>query len=270
MKRRKIAFLSLLASLTLLASGCGAASSGGSDSAGDNSLSNVQSKGELIIATEGTYKPFTFHEDGGSGALTGYDVEIAQAVADKLGVKTNFQETQFDGIFAGLDAKRFDVIANQISINPERQKKYEFSTPYTVSTGVVVTKSDNSSITSIADLKGKTTAQSLTSNWYKIATEAGANVQGVEGWAQSVALLQQGRVDAIVNDKLTYLDFAKTTPDSGLKIAAETTDKSQSAFALPKGANALASAIDKALAELAADGTLSTISNKYFGTDVSK
>lgn len=269
MKRGKIAILGLLTSLALLATGCGASSSGSSSGA-DNSLSNVQSKGELVIATEGTYKPFSFHENGGSGALTGYDVDVAQAVADKLGVKANFQETQFDGIFAGLDAKRFDVIANQISINPERQQKYEFSTPYTVSTGVVVTKSDNSSINSVADLKDKTTAQSLTSNWYKIATDAGANVQGVEGWAQSVALLQQGRVDAIVNDKLTYLDFAKTTPDSGLKIAAETSDKSLSAFALSKGAKTLTEAIDKALTELAADGTLSKISNKYFSTDVSK
>ena len=269
MKRRQIALLGLLTSLTLLVAGCGTSSSGSSSGA-DSSLSDVQRKGELVIATEGTYKPFSFHENGGSGALTGYDVDVAQAVADKIGVKANFQETQFDGIFAGLDAKRFDVIANQISINPERQQKYEFSTPYTVSTGVVMTKSDNSSITSVADLKGKTTAQSLTSNWYKIATDAGANVQGVEGWAQSVALLQQGRVDAIVNDKLTYLDFVKTTPDSGLKIAAETTDKSLSAFALSKGASTLTAAIDKALSELAADGTLGKISDKYFGTDVSK
>lgn len=270
MNRRKITLVGLLASLALVAAGCGTGGSTSSNSGGDTSLSAVQSKGEIVIATEGTYKPFSFHENGGSGALTGYDVEIAQAVAGKLGVKVNFQETQFDGIFAGLDAKRFDAIANQISINPDRQKKYEFSTPYTVSTGVIVTKADNNSIKSLEDLKGKTTAQSLTSNWYKLATDAGANVQGVEGWAQSVALLQQGRVDAIVNDKLTYLDFAKTSPDSGLKIAAETADKSSSAFALPKGASALTEAINKALSELSADGTLSKISQKYFGTDVSK
>lgn len=268
MKRRKIALIGLLASLALAVAGCG--NSGGSASGGDTSLSDVQSKGELVIATEGTYKPFSFHDNGGSGPLMGYDVEVAQAVVSKLGVKANFQETQFDGIFAGLDAKRFDVIANQISINPDRQKKYEFSTPYTVSTGVIVTKADNNSIKSLADLKGKTTAQSLTSNWYKLATDAGANVQGIEGWAQSVALLQQGRVDAIVNDKLTYLDFAKTNPDAGLKIAAETSDKSESAFALPKGATALTDAINKALAQLSADGTLAKISEKYFGTDVSK
>ncbi len=169
------------------------------------------------------------------GELTGFDVEIAQAVAGKLGVKATFQETQFDGIFAGLESKRFDTIANQISINDERKAKYEFSTPYTISTGVVVTKADNSSINSFADLKGKTTAQSLTSNFYKMAVEAGANVQAVEGWAQSATLVQQGRVDATVNDKLTYLDYAKNTPDSGLKVSAEAPEKTESAMVFRKG-----------------------------------
>jgi cystine transport system substrate-binding protein len=229
----------------------------------------VKSKGEIVIATEGTYKPFSFHAEG-AGDLTGYDVEIARAVAEKLGVKANFQETQFDGIFAGLDAKRFDTIANQISINAERKAKYDFSKPYTVSTGVIVTKADNSSINSFESLKGKTTAQSLTSNFYKLAVDAGANVQSVEGWAQGVSLVRQGRVDAIVNDKLTYLDYAKTNPDAGLKIAAETTDKSESAFVFRKGSTELTSAVDKALDELRADGTLAKISEKYFGTDVTK
>jgi cystine transport system substrate-binding protein len=185
-------------------------------------------------------------------------------------VKATFQETQFDGIFAGLDAKRFDTIANQISINDERKAKYDFSKPYTVSTGVIVTKADNNSITGFDSLKGKTTAQSLTSNFYKMAVDAGANVQSVEGWAQGVALVRQGRVDAIVNDKLTYLDYAKTNPDAGLKIAAETTEKSESAFVFRKGSTELTKAVDKALDDLRTDGTLAKISEKYFGTDVTK
>lgn len=265
MKRGKLLAVGLLLSLGLAVAGCSSSPANGTDS----SLSDVTSKGELVVATEGTYKPFTYHE-GGSGALTGYDVEIAEAVAAKLGVKAKFQETQFDGILAGLDAKRFDVVANQISINPDREKKYDFSKPYTVSSGVIVTKASDNSIKSFDDLKGKTTAQSLTSNWYKLAQQSGATVQAVEGWAQSVALLQQDRVNAVVNDKLTYLDFAKNTPNAGLKIAAETTDKSLSAFTLRKGSTALTDAINKALADLSTDGTLSKISKKYFGTDVSK
>lgn len=251
------------------ASATGSAASGTAAAGADQSLAKVQKAGVITFGTEGTYKPFSFHADGG-GDLTGFDVEVARAVAGKLGVKAAFQETQWDAIFAGLDAGRFDAIANQVSITPERQGKYEFSTPYTVSTGVIVVKQDNTSITSFDSLKGKTTAQSLTSNWYKLAQSSGANVQSVEGWAQSVALVQQGRVDATINDKLTYLDYVKTNSQSGLKIAAETTDKSQSAVALKKGATALTQAIDTALKQLADDGTLTSISQKYFGADVTK
>ncbi|NTW42713.1 MAG: amino acid ABC transporter substrate-binding protein, partial [Cellulomonadaceae bacterium] len=240
----------------------------GASSATDTSLSDVLDAGTLTIGTEGTYRPFSFHEDG-SGDLTGYDVEVAQAVADQLGVTATFEETQWDAIFAGLDAGRFDVIANQVSITPERSAAYTFSTPYTISTGVVVVPQDNTSITSFADLAGKTTAQSLTSNWYTLATDSGATVEGVEGWAQSVALVEQGRVDATINDKLTFLDYQKTNGDTGLKVAAETDETSQSAFAFTQGATALADAVDEALATLTADGTLAEISAKYFGEDVS-
>ena len=208
--------------------------------------------------------------EGGAGELTGYDVEVAKAVAEKLGVKAKFEETQWDSIFAGLEAKRFDAIANQVTVNPTRQEKCELSTPYTVSRGVIVTVDSNSDITSFEDLKGKTTAQSLTSNWYTLATESGAKVEGVEGWAQSVSLLKDGRVDAIVNDKITFLDYQVTNPDSGLKIAATTKESSASSFAFRKGSMAFNVAVNTALKDLAADGTLATLSEKYFGQEVSK
>ena len=225
--------------------------------------------GTLTVATEGTYRPFSYHDEG-SGELIGYDVEIAKAVAGKLGLAVTFQETQWDAIFAGLEAGRFDIIANQVSINDERKAKYLLSEPYTISPGVLVVPSDNTDIKTFTDLAGRTTAQSLTSNWYTLAQSYGANVQGVEGWAQSVALLQDGRVDATINDKLTLLDYQKTNGDSGLKVAAETDDPSRNAFALRKGNEKLVTDINAALAELQADGTLAAIGQKYFGQDVSQ
>jgi cystine transport system substrate-binding protein len=266
MKARNVAAALIAAAVSL--TGCSAVGSGSSALA-DDSLAAVQEAGTLIIGTEGTYRPFSYHE-GGSGDITGYDVEVIKAVAGKLGVTAKFEETQWDGIFAGLDSGRFDVIANQVSITPERKLKYNFSAPYTFSTGVIVVKSDNTSITSFASLAGKITAQSLTSNWYTLAQDSGANIESVEGWAQSVALVEQGRVDATVNDKLTFLDFKKTNGAAGLKIAAETTDKSESAFAFKTGSTTLSEAVDVALEELRADGTLSSLSNKYFGEDVSQ
>ncbi len=223
----------------------------------------------IVIGTEGTYRPFSYHEDG-TGDLTGYDVEVAQAVADRLGVEARFEETQWDAIFAGLDASRFDAIANQVSITPERDATYTFSRPYTYSTGVIVVPADDTSISSFADLSGKKTAQSLTSNWYTLAQQSGATIEPVEGWAQAVALVEQGRVAATVNDELTFLDYKTTNGAAHLKVAATTDEISRSAFAFRRGSTTLATAVDTALDALTDDGTLAKISRKYFSDDVSK
>jgi cystine transport system substrate-binding protein len=261
----RLSALALLAAGTVALTGC----STGGGAAESDALAQVEEAGEIVFGTEGTYRPFSFHEDG-SGDLVGYDVEIAEAVAEKLGVDARFEETQWDAIFAGLEAGRFDVIANQVSITPEREADYLFSEPYTVSHGVVVTLESTTDIASFADLSGKTTAQSLTSNWYELATENGAQVEGVEGWAQAVALVEQGRVDATVNDELTWLDYQTTEGGDGLKVAAETEDTSEQAFAFGQGSETLVDAVDEALAELREDGTLAEISQKYFGDDVSQ
>ncbi|WP_062463874.1 transporter substrate-binding domain-containing protein [Demequina soli] len=277
MIRTRIVPLALTAAATAMAlTACSAdggdteASSAASTAASavDTSLTDVQEAGVLVVGTEGTYRPFTFHDEG-SGDLTGYDVDVITAVADKLGVDVQFEETAWDAIFAGLEAGRFDVIANQVGISPERQEKYTFSTPYTYSTGVVVVKAGNDDIHSYEDLAGKTAAQSLTSNYGEEAKAAGATIEAVDGWAQSIALVEQGRVDATINDKLTFLDYVNSTGSDAVKVAAEGADVAESALAFRGGSDALAAAASDALAELAADGTLAELSQKYFGADVS-
>jgi len=253
MSRLKVlAAVALAATLTV--AGCGDDDAGGS---GDT----------LKVGTEGTYSPFTFHDPKGN-ALTGYDIEVTNAVAAKLGKKVEYSETTFDAIFAGLESKRYDVVANQISVNPERQAKYAFSTPYTVSTGVVVTRADDTSVRKLADMAGKTSAQSATSNWAQTATGAGAKLEAVEGLTQAIALLKQKRVDVTVNDNLAILDYLKTSGDTSVKIAADAGERTEQAFAFRKD-SPLAAQFDTALKELAADGTLTKISQKWFGEDVS-
>lgn len=265
MSRNRTLLTAAAASAALLAlTGCG--SSGESGGAGDEL--GLVSGDTLTVATEGTYRPFSYHDE--TGELVGYDVEVAEAVAENLDLEITFQETQWDAIFAGLDAGRFDTIANQVSITPEREADYVFSTPYIVSNGVLVVSADNTDIESFDDLEGKSTAQSLTSNWNDLAEESGAQTEGVEGWAQAVALLEQGRVDATINDSLTYLDYANTEDASGIKVAAETDEESQSAFVVTPERAALTEAIDGALEELRADGTLAELGEKYFGEDVSE
>ncbi|WP_235927880.1 amino acid ABC transporter substrate-binding protein [Goekera deserti] len=244
----------------LLLTSCG----GSSDDAGGGSGSDDV----LRVATEGTYAPFSFH-DPESNELTGYDVEVAQAVGDELGMQVEFSETQFDAIFAGLEADRYDVIANQIGVNPERQAKYLFSTPYTYSNGVVITRADDTSVSSLADIAGKSSAQSTTSNFAEVATGAGATIEAVEGFTQAITLLKQERVDVTVNDSLAFLEYQKTTGDQDVKIAAEIDDASESAFAFRKDETDLQTRVDGALETLKADGTLAELSEKYFGEDVS-
>lgn len=256
--------------LGLAACGSGSASDDGSGAtaAPGSALAAVQDAGVLRVGTEGTYAPFSFH-DPGTDELTGYDVDVITAVAEQLGVEVEFSETTWDSIFAGLEANRYDVIANQVSITDERTAKYDFSEPYTVSTGVVVVPAGTTDITSLADVDGKTTAQSATSNWSTVAADAGATVESVEGFTQAIALLKQGRIDLTFNDNLAVLDYLKSTGDTDVEIAFETDDRVEQGFPVLKGSD-LAPAIDEALDALRADGTLAEISTTWFGEDVSQ
>ncbi len=258
-KRTSIA---VLAGLTLTLSACS-----GSDSPSGEAATGAED-GVLRVGTEGTYSPFSYH-DPETNDLTGYDVDVITAVADELGMEVEFFEVPWDAIFAGLESGRYDVVANQVSITEERQAQYDFSAPYTVSTGAIVTRADDTSVSGLADLAGKTSAQSATSNWAEIATEAGAEVQAVEGFTQAVTLLQQGRVDVTVNDDLAVLNYLETTGDTSVQIAARTEDRTEQAFAFSKGSE-LAGEVDDALSAIRADGTLAEISEKWFGTDVSQ
>ncbi|QWU16804.1 cystine transport system substrate-binding protein [Paenibacillus sophorae] len=277
---KKFSLILLLALTVILVAACGtnanndsspAASPSQSAETGSgeqSSLDAIKASGVLRIGTEGTYAPFTYHD--ASGKLTGFDVEIAEEVAKRLGVKAEFVETQWDGIFAGMDAKRFDAIFNEVSITDDRKVKYDFSDPYIVSKAVLIVKSDNNTIQSFADLKGKKAAQSLTSNLADIARENGAEIVSTEGFNQAIDLLASGRVDATVNDGLSYLDLKKQKPDAPIKQVDEQANGSQSAAAFLKGNDELVKAVNDALASMKSDGTYLKISEKYFGEDVSQ
>ena len=260
MRRTAARLLAVLAVLWFAA-----ACSGGAPA---STLDQVRESGVLRIGTEGTYTPFSYR-DQATNELTGYDVEVITAVAEKLDVRPEFVQAPFDALFASLVSDRFDLVANQVTRNPEREGLYALSQGYTFSDGVIITRADDTSITSLADLRGRTTAQSSTSNWSDVAKEAGAEVQGVEGFTQAVTLVKQGRVDATVNDNLAALEYFKTTNDTAVKVAGETGDPSEQVFAMRKDDTELRDAVDGALVELRAEGRLTAISQKYFGEDVS-
>lgn len=239
-----------------------------SEPASKSLLETIKANGKIRIGTEGTYAPFTFHDK--DGKLTGFDVEIAQEISKRLGVQPEFLETKWDGMFAGLDAKRFDVVINEVGIKEDRKVKYDFSDPYIVSKAVLIVNEDNQDIKKLADLKGKKAGQSLTSNLTEIAKSNGATIVQTDGFNQAIDLLLSKRIDATVNDGLSFLDFKKQRPDAKIKIVDETKEATPSAVLINKGNKELVDAINKSLADMKTDGTYLKISQKYFGADVSK
>lgn len=231
-------------------------------------LDEIKANGVIRVGTEGTYAPFTFHDE--SGKLTGFDVELAEEVAKRLGVKAEFIETKWDGMFAGIDAKRFDVIANQVTIRPDRVEKYDFSTPYIQARAVLIVNEANEDIKAFADLKGKKSGQSLTSNLAELAKENGAEIVQVDGFNQAIDLLTSNRIDATINDSLSFLDFKNQQPDAPIKVVAQADTSDQAAFLFNKGNTELVTAVNAALEEIKADGTYLKISQKWFNEDVSK
>ena len=233
-----------------------------------SALDQVKTAGALRIGTEGTYAPFTFHD--ASGALVGFDVEIGQEIAKRIGVEAQFVEGPWDGLIAGIDANRYDVVINQVGINDDRKAKYDFSEPYIASKAALIVRADNTDITGFEALAGKKAAQTITSNFGKLAQANGAEIVPTEGFDQSIALVIQGRADATINDSLSFFDFKKQQPDANVKIAATQPDADYSGVLLAKGKPELLAAINEALAAIKADGTYAAISQKYFGEDVSQ
>jgi len=270
--------IALLLSILLVLSACGKDEKTKEDKKEDKKtaekaddqdlLAKVKDDGKLLIGTEGTYAPFTFHDE--SGNLTGFDVEISTEVAKRLGVEPEFKETQWDALFAGLDAKRFDMIANQVGIRPDRQEKYDFSDPYITSAAVLITHKDNNEVKAFEDIKGLNAAQSLTSNYGEMAKKFGASLVSVEGFTQSVELLASKRVDVTINDRISYLDYIKQRPDAPIKVVDTSEEASASGLMFRKNSDTLVEAVNKALTEMIDDGTYKKISEKWFGEDVLK
>lgn len=284
MKRSKWAVMAAAVAASMLAlSGCSQNTSPAQSSAAEPSssqaqesaqsvdlLSQIQERGEIVIAMEGTWAPWTYHDE--SDALVGFDVEVAQNIAEKLGVTATFAEGEWDGLLAGLDAGRYDIMVNGVDITPERSEKYDFSIPYAYNRTAVIVNGDNQDIQSMEDLQGKHTANTISSTYAEVAEQYGAEVTGVDDLNQTFELLLSGRIDATLNAEVTYYDYMKAHPDANIKIAALTDDATHIAIPMRKGEEtaALRDAIDNALSQLSEEGVLSELSEKYFGSDISQ
>lgn len=262
---KKIFFTSFVLLSTILSLSCSKKSS-----SEESLLSKIKQKGEITIAMEGTWAPWTYHDENNN--LVGYDVEIGQKIAEKLGVKANFIEVDWDGIFAGLDAKRYDIACNGVELTDERKQKYDFSEPYAFTHTALIVKKDNNSIKSYEDLKGKRTTNSIGSTYAELAESFGANVITIDSFDQTLELVEQGRADATLNDNATFYYYQKIKPKNDFKVAVLTDDASKVAIPMRKGEEtaSLRIEINNIIEEMKQNGELTEISKKYFGEDLTK
>ena len=258
MKKTRALFLGLL----LLFSTAAASAEG-------DLLARIQERGTIVIGTEGNWSPWTYHDE--NDQLTGLDIEIGTMIAHGLGVEPDFAETDWDSILAGVDSGRFDLACNGVGYTEERAEKYNFSTPYVYIHSVLVVREDNDEIHALEDLQGRTTANSPSSTYAALAESYGATVTPVSTLGETMALLEQGRVEATINAQVSVQDYLAQHPEAKIKVV-QVIPGDLVVYPVRKSedTDSLLSAINEILEEARQDGTLAAISEKYFGMDLTQ
>lgn len=235
----------------------------------DDELAQIQKSGVFKVGVEGTYPPMTYHDE--SGELTGFDVEVAKKVAEKLGVTAEFTESDWDSLLAGIDSKRLDTVINAVSVTEERSQKYDFAGPYFYITQQIIVRSDDDSIVDMDSLNGKKCANNMTTAYLDLLEDAGAEIVPINTTEEAVSMINSGRADFTTFNSVIFNEYLKQHPDAKVKVAFAIPDLVDT-YAVPirKGETRLLEAVQSALDELAAEGTLSEISEQYFGTDFTK
>ena len=233
-------------------------------------LDAVRTRGTLRIALEGTYPPFNF-KDAKTGQLAGYDVDVAKLVCAKLGVRPEFVTTEWSAILAGLGAGKYDVIVSQVGITPRRRQAFDFSQPYTYSAPqLIVRRNEASTYKSLADLKGRTIGVGQGSVFeQQVRAVPGIEVKSYPAAPENLQDLAFGRIDAALNDSLMVAYLLKNS-QLPIRAGARVGDVERMGIAFRKGNPTFHAAVDKALDDVRADGSLKQVSLKWFGTDATR
>lgn len=239
---------------------------GDSEVSGDkSSLDRIEESGVLRVGFEGTYRPFNFLDD--NNEYTGFDVEIANELASRLGVETEFFATKWESLIGGLQADKFDVIIAQMTVTEERKKSVDFTDPYVVTGSVLITREDTSDITVLEDIREKKVGVGGGTTFEEVANSVdGAEVVLYKAVNEYIQDLINGRLDVIINDQL-LMSYNIKEEELPIKIASDILNKDEIGMAVKKGSEELVDKLNQELAKMKEDGTYGDIYRKWFGTD---
>ncbi|KRK58456.1 amino acid ABC transporter substrate-binding component [Fructilactobacillus fructivorans] len=254
-KRWPLLLLTGVAALALTVTACG-------------KQSETKKPGTLTVGMEGTYAPYSYKDK--NGKLTGFEVDLAKDVAKKMGMKVQYKLTGWDSLIQGLNSNSYDVIFNNMAINPSRKKQYRFATPYIYSKSIMITKK-GSPIKNAQDFKGKKVAEGTgTDNWDNAEKLHAKPVSSPE-FNTSMQMIDQGRVSGAINAQPAWQTWYASHKDTDLQaklIPTNIIPQGEIAPMMNKKSAKLNKQMDKALNELRKDGTLKRLSMKYFGENI--
>ncbi|GAA0178630.1 ABC transporter substrate-binding protein [Clostridium sediminicola] len=278
--KKLITILLTLAMGTSILVGCGSNNknnanesdkASGSAQEGDISLSRVQDLGKITVGLDDSYPPMEYRDD--DNKLVGFDIDLAEAIGDKMGVEVEYVTTEFSGILLALQSSKFDMILSALSITDERKESIGFTDAYVQGGPILVTLKD-SGIEKAEDLDGKVLGCQMGSTGQNAAEESLSFTKELKKYSkitEAIMDLKNERVDAVIMDaQVGGYYLAKDTDSDVFKVLDEMVNEEPMGIGLRQEDKELTESINKAIAELKEDGTLSNLSQKWFGYDAYK
>jgi len=268
--KKKITLLLVLLTILALFTGCTKKEepAGSDEPEFNDQLAEIQKAGKLVVGIEGTYKPFNFVDDNGNFA--GYDVDVATAVAEYMGVEVEFIMDDWDALLVGIDAKRWDTVIADVTATDERREKYDFSDPYCFTARQVVVKPGNEvGLHSLEDLNGKRVATNATNSWVPKLEELGAIIVPIEDTTQCAQAVLSGNADFCMFNDVILGEYRENHPEADLEVAFKIeSDINEVSIPVRKGEERLLAELNAAIAQLRESGKLAEFSEKWFHQDL--
>lgn len=262
--RKPLCLLAILILIATLFSGCGQAPATSDTGKKASRIDEIKKTGKLVLAT-GNYRPFEYHDEK-TNKVIGYDIDVAEAIAKKIGVPLEVREMQFTSLIPSVQNEQADLVIAAMYITDARKEVVDFADPYMDTGMVLVVRSENNDIKSTSDLNGKVVGVKTGATSEKVANElkekgAAITIKSYKETVDYLLDLENGRLDAAINDLLNQLEYNKTHPD--VKVVGNTFTKSSLGIAVKKGDTELLTVINNVLAEMKQNGEADKLFKKW-------